>query len=130
MARKNRSRSRGIDGHVRRNTHKLRKAIESDLSGVIETLKTAALNGDVQAAKVLLDKVLPSLKPVQLAQPVAGDGDLLERGQAILQAMQKGELSGEVGKQMIDALSAQAKLVEHIEFDQRLQVLEQAQGDE
>ena len=44
---------------------KLRKAIEGDLPDIIGALVTAAKTGDTSASKLLLDRVMPSLKPVQ-----------------------------------------------------------------
>ena len=109
---------------------KLRSAIESDLPKIIAALKKQALNGDVTAAKLLLDRVLPPLKPTAQAQPVPVGGDLLSTGENILHAMAQGTIPPEVAKSMLDSLAVQAKLIEHEDFDQRLKALEQQQhGD-
>jgi hypothetical protein len=41
---------------------KLRAGIEAHVPGILETLAELAKGGDVQAAKILLDRVLPALR--------------------------------------------------------------------
>ena len=52
----------------------LRKSIIGDIPAIINTLVELAKGGDVQAAKVLLDRVCPTLKPqaMPISLPVNG----------------------------------------------------------
>jgi len=50
----------------------MREALAADLGGIIDTVKARALAGDMQAARIILDRLVPSLKPVEMpAEPVA-----------------------------------------------------------
>ena len=42
---------------------KLREAIQEEIPEIIDTLVSAAKSGDVSAAKILIDKVIPTLRP-------------------------------------------------------------------
>ena len=44
----------------------MRLTLATDLDKIIETLRAQALAGDLQAIRILLDRVLPSLRPVEL----------------------------------------------------------------
>ena len=43
---------------------KLREAIQEEIPEIIDSLVAAAKSGDVSAAKILIDKVIPTLRPV------------------------------------------------------------------
>jgi hypothetical protein len=59
---------------------KLRKAISKDIPNIITKLVDQALAGDVQAAKVLLDRVVPVLKPQSLPVAIPLSDTLSETG--------------------------------------------------
>ncbi len=42
---------------------KLREAIQEEIPEIIDSLVAAAKSGDVSAAKILIDKVVPTMKP-------------------------------------------------------------------
>jgi len=46
---------------------KLREAIQDEIPEIIDALVVAAKSGDVSAAKILIDKVIPTLRPVNSA---------------------------------------------------------------
>lgn len=54
-------------------SHRIRRAILKVLPEVLQRLYYAALEGDVQAAKLLLDRALPALTPVRDAVVLNGD---------------------------------------------------------
>ena len=104
---------------------KLRKAIEDDLPDIIKAVAAAAKSGDTAAAKLLLDRAVPALKPVeQLRVTLPAGGSLVERGEAVLSAMQAGEIAPGEAQAAIGALAAQARLVEVAEIEERLSELE------
>ena len=45
---------------------KLREAIQEEIPEIIDTLVSAAKSGDVSAAKILIDRVVPTMKPVSV----------------------------------------------------------------
>jgi hypothetical protein len=42
---------------------KIRKAIEAQADGILKSVIDAAVSGDMQACKMLLDRITPTLKP-------------------------------------------------------------------
>ncbi len=105
---------------------KIRKAIDERRDDILKSVINAAVNGDMQACKMLLDRITPPLKPVaanvQLSLPdVAG---LAEQGAAVVNATLSGTIPPDVGSQLITALSNQAKLVEVDELVKRVEALE------
>ena len=83
--------------------------------------------GDVQAARLLLERVLPPIKAVEQAQvlrlPV--DGTLADQGRAVLAAVAEGELPPDLGAQMLNAIGVLARVVEGEELVARVAALEQ-----
>jgi hypothetical protein len=102
----------------------LRKSIADDIPEIILTLVELAKNGDVAAAKILLDRCVPSLKPQAMAINLPVNGTLAEQGNEIIRATLSGHIPPDVGAQLITALSNQGKLVELQELTERLQSIE------
>ena len=61
---------------------------------VVAKLMEQAKGGDVGAARLLLERVLPAIKPVELPQSIMlpAGGDLTAKGHAVLQAAADGEI--------------------------------------
>jgi hypothetical protein len=85
-----------------------------------------AKGGDVNALRLLLDRSVPPLKQASHARPFdLGDGkQLADLGRAILKAVSTGDLTPDIGRELIDALSAQCKLIEVDEIMRRLEAIE------
>ena len=62
---------------------KLRKAIEQDIPDIIAALVNAAKQGDTTAARILLDRVVPPLRPQGMPVTVPIGESLSETGRAI-----------------------------------------------
>jgi hypothetical protein len=102
----------------------LRKSISKDIDKVIQTVLAQALEGDMQACKILLDRVCPALKPQALPISLPINGSLSERGDEVIKATMAGQIPPDVGAQLITALAKQGKLIELDELDKRLTALE------
>ncbi|MBZ0096988.1 MAG: DUF5681 domain-containing protein [Sulfuricella sp.] len=93
---------------------RLRSAIADELPEIIEKLVAAAKNGDVQAARLLLERAVPSIKatglPVRLDLP-PGD-DLFLQGAAAIEAAFRGEIAPDQAAEMLGGLTALAKIRE------------------
>ncbi|EIC23791.1 DUF5681 domain-containing protein [Thiorhodovibrio frisius] len=74
------------------NFAKLRKAIADDIPEILEAMVAAAKGGDVAAAKLLLDRALPPLKPVAPTFPLDLSGGPSEAFERIVEAVSKGQL--------------------------------------
>ncbi len=99
---------------------KARLAIQRRLPDLVNVLMTAALGGDIQAAKLLLDRALPALKPEAAPKPLAflADGVTAD---AITQAVARGELTPEQA-------SALMSLAPKAEADNTI-IIERTYGD-
>lgn len=105
---------------------RLRDAISAHLPEIIEQLVSKAREGDSQAARLLLERVLPPMKAIEsmvtLELP-AGAG-LTEQGQAIVQAVAAGSLAPGQGAALLSGLGSVAKLKEIDELSARITALE------
>lgn len=102
----------------------LRKAIADDMPDIITTLVVLAKGGDVAAAKVLLDRVCPPLKPQAMSIDLSGQGSLSEQGKEIISATMTGQITPDIGSMLIIALANQAKLIETDDLSKRIEALE------
>lgn len=104
---------------------KLRAAIAKDVPEIITALTAAAKGGDVGAARLLLERVLPALKPAEEPVAVSLDGaKLADQGRAALQAIAEGRIAPSQGAALLSAIGVLAKLVETDELAARVAALE------
>lgn len=91
-----------------------------------------ALNGDMQAANIVLSRLQPVLKARAERVEFALDpsAPLTQQAQQVLSAVAAGKIDPETGRIVIDSIGAFAKLREVEELEQRLQVIEQRVGVE
>ncbi len=103
---------------------KVRKDLADDLPDILAKLIELAKQGDIQAIKLILDRVCPPIKPqaVPISLPVSDS--LAEQGNEIIRAIMQGQIPPDIGSQLITALSNQGKLIELQEMQERLQRVE------
>ena len=109
---------------------KLRKAIEGDLPDIIAALVSAAKTGDTSASKLLLDRVMPSLKPMQQAVSVDVRGSLSDQGASIVAAMGAGTIAPEHAQSMLAGIASLSKIIEIDDFDRRITELEKHSAED
>jgi hypothetical protein len=102
----------------------LRKSIIDDMPDIIGKLVELAKGGDVQAAKLLLDRVCPPLKAQAMPISLPIKATLSEQGGEVINATLTGQIPPDMGSQLIGALSAQAKIIEIDELTRRIEALE------
>ena len=103
----------------------LRESIAEDVPEILAGLVTAAKAGDVQAARLVLERVLPPVKPTEQAIELELKGNTLtEQGRAVLGAVSAGALAPGQGSQLIAAIGALARVAEIDELSARITVLE------
>lgn len=108
---------------------KLRDAIAEDVPAILASLVDAAKGGDIQAARLILERVLPPLKAIE--QGVAlqlPEGTLTAKAGALLDAAALGELTPAQAAQLISAVGTIGKITEFDELNARLTQLEQQHG--
>jgi len=103
----------------------IRAGIEARLPDILEAMMQKALQGDVQAAKLLLERTVAPLKPSEQAQVLnLPKGTLTKQGQAVLVAIGTGEIAPIQGATLINAISSLARVTEIDELAARIEALE------
>ena len=90
---------------------KLRDLISDHSESLIKRLLLSAVNdGDVAAAKLLIDRAIPPLKSVELPTPIAipPDGSLAEQGRAVVLALSRGKLPASQAGALLQGLATPA----------------------
>ncbi len=121
---------KGVSGNIKGRepgktaSTQLRKAISLEAEDIVKVLVKQAKEGDIQAAKILLDRIVPPLKSQALSVNIPIGETLPETGGNVVNATMNGSIPPDIGAQLIRALSDQSKLVELEEISQRLARLE------
>ena len=104
---------------------KLRAAIGEHVPEIINQLVTAARGGDIQAARLILERVLPPMKAIEQPQAIdLPDGTLTDQGRAVLRSVAAGELAPGQGAQLLAAIGTLGKIAELDELAARITALE------
>ena len=104
----------------------LRKAIADDMPAVLAVIIQQAKDGDMAAAKLLLDRICPALKPQAQTVELNGDSETLAgHGASIIEATFNGSMPADIAAQFMTALASQAKIIETTELLERIEQLEQ-----
>ncbi len=107
----------------------LREAIAKQVPQIIDVLAQQALAGDVQAARVLIERAIPAIKPMELPAVLAlPSGTLTEKGQAVLEAVASGGLAPSQGAQLLTGIGTLARVAEVDELERRVKALEENRG--
>ncbi len=103
----------------------LRAQVELLIPEIIQVLATKARAGDIGAARLLLERVMPALKPVEAPQAlqISGD-DLSGKAKSIVALAASGDVSIGQASQLVTAIAATAKLMEVDELERRITQLE------
>ncbi|MEZ5629327.1 MAG: DUF5681 domain-containing protein [Burkholderiaceae bacterium] len=109
---------------------KLRVALGERVPEVLEAMVQRAIQGDVGAARLILERVVPPLKGREQAVVLAlPDGTLTEQGRAVLAAVAGGELAPGQGAQLVAAIGNLARVAEVDELAARVAALEKARDE-
>jgi len=112
-------------GRPDRRTAPFRAKIDQALPAILDAVITEAKDGDMAAARILIDKSLPSLKPVEVARPLSLTGDTLtQRAASVVDAVSGGKVSVDEGVRLIQALGSMARILEADQLEARISALE------
>ena len=105
---------------------RLRAGLAGDVPAILAGLVLAAKGGDVQAARLILERILPPVKAIEQALELhlPADGTLTAKASAVLSAAAAGELAPGQAAQLIAALGTLAKIHEVDELAARITALE------
>lgn len=102
---------------------KLRDLISDHSESLIKRLLLAAVNdGDVAAAKLLIDRAVPPLKALELPTPfpIPPDASLADQGRAVVLALSRGKLPASQAGALLQGLATLGRLFEVDEILERL----------
>lgn len=104
---------------------KLREAINKDAPEIIEAMIAQAKDGDTTAARVLLDRVLPVMKPGDMPVTLPLSGNLGEDARAVMGAVGESSLTPDQGSKLLTAIGSLARVIEIDELVKRIEQLEE-----
>ncbi len=109
---------------------KLRAALAKELPEVLDALVAQAKAGDTSAIKLVLERTVPALRPVDAVAPLnlPAAGGLADQGRAVLAALAAGHLPANQAAGILQGLGNLAKLVELDELEKRVAALEGKQA--
>lgn len=91
-----------------------------------DAILAAADNGDMAACRLILERLLPAIRPAH--QPVTFAIDpaapLAEQGRAVLAAVAAGDLPPDQGRSLLDGIASLARITEIDELAARIEKLE------
>lgn len=105
----------------------LRQRLTEASADIIEGVISAARGGDMQAARLVLERIAPVTRstaaPVYIPE-LEHAATLSDKAQAVINAVARSECPPDIGATMIQALGACAKIIEIDELERRLSALE------
>lgn len=101
-----------------------RTVIAKDLPAILSALIASAKEGDVAAAKLLLDRTLPVLKPSDTPAPLPLGGDLAAAATTVLRALAAGDVTPDEASAISTTLGALVRVKDHTDLEARLSALE------
>jgi hypothetical protein len=104
--------------------------LASRLDAVTKAVIEKAEGGDVAAARLILDRLLPvSSTRVEIAlPPVKTAADASKASDLVLTAMARGDLSLDDGHRLLAAIEARLRIIEAVDWERGLKALERQQG--
>lgn len=107
----------------------IRAAIAKQVPAIIKQLTTAAMAGDVAAARLLLERTVAPLKAVEPTVVVDMAGtSLTDQGRAVLASVAAGDVAPSQGAALVGAIGTLARVVELDELAARVGALEAQNG--
>ena len=107
----------------------IRAAIADRVPDLLAAMMTRALDGDVGAARLLLERAVAPLKAAEQPQALTlTGGTLTDQGRAVLSAVAAGELAPGQGAALLGAIGTLARVTELDELAARITTLEEKQN--
>ena len=105
---------------------RLRASLASDVPAILAGLVLAAKGGDVQAARLILERILPPVKAIEQAVELQlpEGGTLTAKATAVLSAVAGGDLAPSQGTALLGAIGTLARVTEIDELTARIAALE------
>ncbi|MFM0501880.1 DUF5681 domain-containing protein [Paraburkholderia caffeinilytica] len=125
---KGRPKTRGDQRTDRRED--LRALFTARAPELVKKVLDLALAGDPAMLRLCIDKMVPSLRPTDAPAPVVlPAGPLAKQGQAVVDALVRGQLTAEQARSVMSVIEGQAKVVETDELLRRMAAMEEKRGN-
>lgn len=110
----------------------LRSRIVDEIPSIVDNLIDAAKGGDMQAARLLIERAIPTLRAeeARVTLDLPDNAPLSEQGAAILCAVADGRITPSQGAAMVQSLAGLARIIEVSELEERITALERSRGDQ
>lgn len=103
------------------NLANLRAKLTAGSDEIATVVLAAAKSGDMQACRLILERIVPALKPITEPVPFdLDDADLPSTARSIMRAIASGALPGDQGKVLLDAVLGMSRVVEVAELEKQL----------
>lgn len=116
------------EGRPRSDNAALRAQLAKGAEDVLKAILTAATQGDMQAAKIVIDRILPPIKAA--AQPVRLDlpdtASPLDTARAIITATASGAMPPDIAAQLVAAVGTFCRIEDVEDLRERIDALEKA----
>ena len=100
----------------------LRKTVTPRFREVVGVIVERALDGDMQAASLLLSRLVAPLRPV--AEPVAfTGGNLIEQALSVIDSLGAGDMTPDEAKAAISAIHEAAKVKDTVQTSKQIELL-------
>ena len=109
--------------------HRFNEAIESMIPAVLESVFKKAVGGDMTAAKMLLDRSLPTKRPEQERVQISIKENTALNARDVLQGVFDSEVSPDVGASLLNAITNVLKAVEVEDLARRIEALESKKNE-
>ena len=123
--------TKGVSGNpagrpkgIKDKRHRFNEAIESMIPQVLDSVFQKAIAGDMTAAKMLLDRTLPTKRPEQERVQMPIKENTASNARDVLKSVFDGEVSPDVGVSLLSAITGVLKAVELEDLARRIDALE------
>lgn len=103
----------------------LRELLKPHAPQLIQKAVDMALDGDAAALKLCIDRLIPPQRSQREPVKIITKGTLAEKAEQIFKAATAGKIGADVATELINLLTAHARIIEVDELAERLEALEQ-----
>ncbi len=104
--------------------HFYAESIDAMIPQVLESVYQKALAGDMTAARMLLDRTLPSKRAEQECVEIQQSGNIASDAKNVLRSVLNGEVSPDVGASLLSSMTSVLKAIEVEDLAKRIEALE------
>jgi len=102
-------------------TQAIRAQLAAGADAVTRKVLAAAKKGDMQACRLILERLVPPIKPTaEVVTFDLDDTDLITTARSIMRAIAAGTIPTEQGKVLLDAVVGMSRVIEVAELEKQL----------